>query len=274
MSARNIVDGAGPRPAAPFSPPPLRGRGRGRGVLRAPANLVAAVLVLALSLPAAGCGRAEGAPAEPVRTGLPADAPAAEAPASAFADREPGGLRTVASDTVIGRTGPGGKPFEVALRSPGEATHLTRPFGTRSFDLGLRVRQRDLGQYPCASCHVGTGFTPDVDRVADAHQDVQPTHPRETGATCVTCHATEDVSRLALGSGERATLDHAYRLCAQCHSPQVEAWAAGAHGKRLDGWQGRRVVMGCADCHDPHHPATEKRIPFDPPRIARTGGRD
>jgi hypothetical protein len=238
-----------------------------RGAAAATSLLAALVLL-------AGCGRAEGAPAEPERAALPAEAAAGAAESPEFADREPGGLRTVAADTVIGRTGPGGKSFEVALRSSGEATHLTRPFGARSFDLGLRVRQRELGQYPCASCHVGTGFAPDVDRAADAHRNVQPTHPRETGATCVTCHATEDVSKLALGSGERATLDHAYRLCAQCHSPQVEAWAAGAHGKRLDGWQGRRVVMGCADCHDPHHPATEKRIPFDPPRIARTAGRD
>jgi hypothetical protein len=272
MNATNLPRAAGPRPCAPDSPSSPRGSGRGRGGPRTPWSLAAAVVVLALSLPAAGCGRGDAAPAEPMRAALPADA--AEGTSSPFAHRLPGELRTVAADTVIGRTGPGGQPFEVARRSTGEATHLSRQFGTRSFDLALRVRQPELGQYPCTSCHVGTGFTPDVDRVADAHRNVQPTHPRETGAACVNCHATEDVSRLALGNGERATLDHAYRLCAQCHSPQVEAWAAGAHGKRLDGWQGRRVVMGCADCHDPHHPATEKRIPFAPPRIARTPGND
>jgi hypothetical protein len=69
-------------------------------------------------------------------------------------------------------------------------------------------------------------------------------------------------------------LDHAYRLCAECHSPQVTAWAAGAHGKRLDGWRGRRVVMGCAECHDPHRPSLEQRIPFRSPTLPSGGGGD
>jgi hypothetical protein len=44
------------------------------------------------------------------------------------------------------------------------------------------------------------------------------------------------------------------------------------HGKRLDGWQGRRVLMACADCHDPHDPAVRSRIPFPPPRVRRGRG--
>jgi hypothetical protein len=107
------------------------------------------------------------------------------------------------------------------------------------------------------------------DRKADAHRNLEPTHPKQAGATCATCHAASDVELLALRTGERATLDHAYRLCAECHFRQVEAWANGAHGKRLDGWQGRRVVMGCADCHDPHDPTIEPRIPFRAPRLER-----
>jgi len=53
---------------------------------------------------------------------------------------------------------------------------------------------------------------------------------------------------------------------------QAEAWAGGGHGKRLDGWEGRRVVMACADCHDPHNPAVQTRIPFRAPQLERTGG--
>jgi hypothetical protein len=227
---------------------------------------------VALALGAAGCGA--GGAADPLEAAAARGAvDPAEAPPSIYDHREPGELATVRAEPVIGRTGPGGQSFEVALRSGGDASHTTRQIGTHAFDLGLRVRRMDLSQYPCTSCHVNGGFTPGVDRVADAHRNIQPSHPRETGAACVNCHATEDVSRLALGSGDRATLDHAYRLCAQCHSPQVEDWAAGAHGKRLDGWQGRRIVMNCADCHDPHHPETETRIPFGPPRITRTGAR-
>ena len=63
---------------------------------------------------------------------------------------------------------------------------------------------------------------------------------------------------LVARTGERATLDESYRLCAQCHFAQADAWAGGGHGKRLDGWQGRRVVMACTDCHDPHAPAPRR----------------
>jgi hypothetical protein len=63
-------------------------------------------------------------------------------------------------------------------------------------------------------------------------------------------------------------------LCAQCHFSQAAAWAGGGHGKRLDGWQGRRVVMGCADCHDPHKPGLEPRVPFRAPQLQRSRGHE
>ena len=100
-------------------------------------------------------------------------------------------------------------------------------------------------------------------RIADAHDNIKPVHPAETGAVCSTCHAADNVELLPLKEAVGVPrLDQAYRLCAQCHFQQVDAWAGGAHGKRLDGWEGRRVVMGCADCHDPHKPAVEPRMPF------------
>lgn len=199
----------------------------------------------------------------------PRDTTAARAPDS-MATRQPGALRTVLAAPVKGWTGPGGKAFEVALRTaePGEAT--ARRFGTITLRTSARARSPDLGQYPCTSCHLGRRMVLAADRISDAHQNIEPEHPVQTGATCSTCHAADNVELLALKSGERATLDHAYRLCAQCHFEQAGAWAGGAHGKRLDGWQGRRVVLGCADCHDPHKPAIASRIPFRAPRLDRT----
>jgi hypothetical protein len=226
-----------------------------------------ALLILAL----VGCGRGEAAPA-PSKKALPKDVYVALPAADGL---QPGELATVRGEEVIGRVGPDGSAFEVALRSAGDGSHLMRRFGMETMELGARLGSPGLTQYPCAACHTSTGdLQPGVDRVADAHQDIQPVHPREIGPSCTACHAPENVELLALGSGDRATLDHAYRLCAQCHAPQVDAWAAGAHGKRLDGWQGRRVVMGCADCHDPHKPALERRIPFRPPTLTRPNRRD
>jgi len=182
---------------------------------------------------------------------------------------QPGELRTVATAPVMDWTGPGGKPFEVQIRTEDPSTANARRFGTITLQNSARIRSPGLGQYPCTSCHLGRGMILRDERIGDAHRDIRPNHPAQTGATCATCHAPDNVELLALKNGERATLDHAYRVCAQCHFSQAEAWAGGAHGKRLDGWQGRRVVMGCADCHNPHQPALDSRIPFRAPQLKR-----
>ena len=160
---------------------------------------------------------------------------------------EPAALATISSEPVRGRMVKGGQPFEVQLRTPA------------------------LKQFPCTSCHEGRPVK--TVRTEDIHQNVQPVHPTETGAACTNCHVSNDVARLVLLSGETATLDQAYRLCAQCHFSQADAWAGGGHGKRVGAWEGRRVVMNCTGCHDPHRPAFEKRIPLRGPTIPRTGGR-
>jgi nitrate/TMAO reductase-like tetraheme cytochrome c subunit len=112
-----------------------------------------------------------------------------------------------------------------------------------------------------------------AERIPDAHRNIQPLHPSATGATCSTCHVPAAVERLVLPEGGTVSMDQAYRLCAQCHAPQLRDWAGGTHGKRLEGWAGRRVVMNCADCHDPHNPALERRTPFPGPQLPTTGGR-
>ena len=183
-----------------------------------------------------------------------------------------GSLTMLPAAPVVGWTGSGKQPFEVTLRTADPVSALARRFGTITLRTSLRARSPDLGQYPCTSCHLGRRMVLADERVADAHQNIKPIHPAQTGAACSTCHAPDNVELLALKSGDRATLDHAYRLCAQCHFSQAEAWAGGGHGKRLEGWQGRRVVMGCADCHDPHKPALEPRLPFRAPQLERPRG--
>jgi hypothetical protein len=185
---------------------------------------------------------------------------------------EPGMLPSVRAVEVVGRTAPDGSPFEVAVRAPGDVPHA-RSFGRRTLPLALRDGVSGMRQYPCTSCHTGRRVDLRDDRTAGAHEDITIRHPLETGATCGTCHAAADVALLALRSGEVAPLAHAYRVCAQCHYAQADAWAAGVHGKRLDGWQGRRVVMGCTDCHDPHAPTLDARLPFRAPTIHQRQGR-
>lgn len=246
-------------------------------------RVCATTISVALVWMSASCAARDAATAE-ARTALgapPADtarenAPSGVATPDTTRNRtlEPGALATVSAAPVTLWKGPGGRPFEVTLRTTEPASALARRFGTITMRTSLRARAPDLGQYPCTSCHLGRRMVLADERVGDAHQNIKAVHPVQTGGVCSTCHAADNVELLALKSGERATLDHTYRLCAQCHFSQAEAWAGGAHGKRLDGWQGRRVLMGCADCHDPHKPALEKRIPFRAPQIERIRGHD
>lgn len=184
-------------------------------------------------------------------------------------DTLPSALTGVAIELVEGRTGPGGEPFYVALRTRTPIAYASRPFGGQTMPIGLRSNAEFVSQYPCTSCHLPGGRIrgrPAADEDA-VHQNIRPVHPSETGAQCQTCHAAGDPGRLLLARGGTAGLDHSYRTCAQCHSTQVESWAMGAHGKRLVGWRGRRVVMGCAECHDPHAPETELRLPYPGPQL-------
>lgn len=192
---------------------------------------------------------------------------------SGNATLEPGALATVSAAPVSPWQGPGGRPFEVTQRTADPVSALSRRFGTITLRTSLRPRTANLGQFPCTSCHLGRRIAMTDQRIAGTHENIKAVHPEQTGSVCSTCHSPANVELLTLKSGERATLDHTYRLCAQCHFTQAEAWAGGGHGKRLDGWQGRRVLMGCADCHDPHKPAIEPRIPFRAPTLERPKGR-
>lgn len=231
------------------------------------------MLILAVAFMTSGCRERRAGLRDAPPTGADTLRSRAQlATALRNATRQPGALVTIPAAPVERWAGPGHPPFEVATRTNEEEAGHARRFG--SITLQTALRARPLGQYPCTSCHLGRKVVMAEKRIADAHQNVQPVHPKQTGALCSTCHAAGNVELLALETGERVTLDESYRLCAECHFAQVDAWADGAHGKRLDGWQGRRVVMACPDCHDPHQPAVQPRIPFRAPRIERTRSQD
>ena len=116
------------------------------------------------------------------------------------------------------------------------------------------------GQYPCTSCHLGGGWSwPTSASRMRTRTSSRCTQSRRAPLLDLPCGR----ERRAAGAQEWRTRDAGSELPAVRAMPlrQVDAWAGGAHGKRLDGWQGRRVVMGCADCHDPHRPASSRASP-------------
>ena len=159
-------------------------------------------------------------------------------------------LKGVDARAAEGFSGPGGTAFEVHMRSG------------------------QIGQYPCSSCHTQSLASEKDAQETQAdrrwtHQNIRPLHPSQ--GRCATCHNYDDLNTLLLEDGRSVDIDQAYQLCARCHFQEAEDWAGGAHGKRMGGWVGRRVVMNCTDCHDPHAPAFAPRMPLGGPRVPRTG---
>ena len=196
----------------------------------------AVVIVLGLS---AGCGQSDET--------LPFDPPASlETDVAELRE-----LKTVPSTPVQGFVGPGGKPFFVKMRTPA------------------------IGQHPCSACHQDPLGPPLSNSLIDArtmHRDIVMNHADEVLMDCRTCHDSDDLSQLHTISGTTVDFDHAYTLCAQCHFQQAADWAGGAHGKRLAGWRGKRVILNCTECHDPHRPQIATKMPVAQPSIPRTGG--
>jgi hypothetical protein len=138
-------------------------------------------------------------------------------------------------ETVSFREGEGGDTFHVLDRRP------------------------SIRRFPCSECHATQG-SPAGDR--RAHFGIVLDHAPAAVMNCATCHGSAMAAdSLALMGGGRMAFELSHRLCAQCHFEQARDFLGGAHGKRVHGWQGRRVLQSCVSCHDPHAPALPKRFP-------------
>ncbi|NJO55667.1 MAG: hypothetical protein HC834_04110 [Rhodospirillales bacterium] len=125
---------------------------------------------------------------------------------------------------------------------------------------------------PCSQCHNEPLAAVIAKRPKDqalSHWQVKLQHAPETVMNCQTCHGTGNMDELVMLSGKPASFNEPYTLCAQCHATQAKDWAGGAHGKRLDGWAGKRVAENCTGCHNPHSPAFETRWPAQQKRGVR-----
>lgn len=132
---------------------------------------------------------------------------------------------------------------------------------------GVVSRSEHLNFYPCEDCHA-------VMPVNATRRQLYSPHPGtlDHGAGriwCLDCHAGENRNALKTLAGEELGFDEAYQVCGQCHYQPQKDWFYGAHGKRVDNWQGERELYNCTHCHNPHDPAVRPRAPEAPPPVRR-----
>ncbi len=129
-------------------------------------------------------------------------------------------------------------------------------------------RKDDLFFYPCDQCHADMEVNPEI-RELDTPHHGEFEHGRGR-IWCLSCHDLENRNYLKTLLEEPVDFDEAHIVCGGCHSSQHKDWAFGAHGKRVDSWQGQRTQYNCTHCHDAHSPAIAARAPEAAPR-ARKG---
>ncbi len=155
-------------------------------------------------------------------------------------------------------------------------------------------RKSLLTYYPCTQCHDPAGQPNEHIRVLkDMHTDLTFEHGGGR-FWCYACHDSKNMDTLASLRGTPVDFDQAYKICGQCHFEREMDWAFGGHGKRagafpdpravplthdkllvrdrsqIGHWRGKRVLLDCTACHNPHRPAIGP-FPPSPPPLVRTG---
>ena len=121
--------------------------------------------------------------------------------------------------------------------------------------------RKDKEMHPCTNCHKWVPPIKKTRALPSPHNNFELEHSLHGKGRfwCFTCHDDQPERRLRTLEGESIEFDDAYILCSQCHVNQARDWAFGGHGKRLDNWQGERVVYNCTACHYQHAPAFAPR---------------
>ena len=129
-------------------------------------------------------------------------------------------------------------------------------------------RRDHLTYYPCTACHkaLPANATP---------RKLQTPHPAALDhgkgrIWCLDCHTLKDRDVLHTLGGQSVDFNESYLVCGQCHANRQKDWYFGAHGKRVENWQGERQIYNCTHCHDPHSPTVKPREPSKPP-VVRAG---
>lgn len=121
-----------------------------------------------------------------------------------------------------------------------------------------------IRSYPCSNCHTQPLAKLSAGKKANekkSHWDIALVHGSTEVMNCQTCHDEKNMNELVSLTGHAILFDESFKQCRQCHSTQYADWVGGSHGKRLGGWLPPRIMNTCVNCHNPHKPAFESRLP-------------
>lgn len=144
------------------------------------------------------------------------------------------------------------------------------------------------GVFPCSKCHEPTKDEAEIEELKESYQelpardevspeDIDPDLPLHVQSVrtvlhhgpperwCFDCHNPADRDTLRLANGKPVKFTESYLLCAQCHGTIFRDWKAGVHGRRSGFWNGKKRLLLCAHCHDPHSPRFKPLKPLPPP---------
>lgn len=129
--------------------------------------------------------------------------------------------------------------------------------------------KKDPDMHPCLDCHdwAESDLTPRM--LKEPHDNFRLRHGLHGKGEfwCLTCHHLDGDGGLKTFEGIKLSFDEAYILCSQCHSQEAKDWSFGAHGKRVDNWQGERRILNCTACHYQHQPRYDPRKPKPGPSL-------
>ena len=128
----------------------------------------------------------------------------------------------------------------------------------------VHERKSLITKYACTNCHSVTLDELKATSTTFPHGDIKLFHAGFDTMNCLTCHNQESFDDLRSTTNKKIDFDSSYKLCSQCHSSQFKDWKGGAHGKRIGGWVPPRVSKTCVECHNPHSPSFESKIPAYP----------
>lgn len=132
------------------------------------------------------------------------------------------------------------------------------------FTVAPRVYKKRF-RHDCSRCHDEGDTDPEPRPLKTRH--IREINHGGNRFWCLTCHDSNNMDFLRTSREEKIGFDKSYLICGSCHAKRQKDWYFGAHGKRVSGWQGERVILACTQCHNPHSPAREARKPMKPPPV-------